>query len=69
MLCDVCHRRKGKLVKQFAYGPCGLNGEVPRFVFRHYMCGWCKGGYNRTNKDKISYIEFVPDEILLKDGE
>ena len=69
MRCDSCYKRDGKLVQQFAHGPCGLNGDVPRFVFRYYMCPFCKGSHNRTNKNKVSYIKFIPDEVLLKDGE
>ncbi len=67
--CEGCHNRPGKLTHQFAHGPCGINGEVPRFVFRSYHCQWCLASENRQNKRKGKplwrYIAWKPDVELL----
>jgi len=64
-VCDGCHKRAGKLTHQYAHGPCGMHGEVPRFVFRGYHCRWCLAAENRQNKRAAKplwrHLEWKPD--------
>ena len=67
--CQGCYKRSGKLTHQFAHGPCGRYGEVPRFVFRSYHCQWCLASANRRNKREGKplwrYLEWSPDSEIL----
>jgi hypothetical protein len=69
-LCNGCHKREGKLTHQFAHGPCGINNEVPRFVFRMYHCQWCVAAENRRFKRSglrlWRYIELKTDREILE---
>lgn len=70
-ICENCHVRPGKLVDQYAHGPCGRYGEVPRFVFRYYMCPYCLGAHNRRAKKnghrQLKYVEYKPDNEILEE--
>ena len=48
--CENCCVRPGKRVLQYAHGPCGRYGEVPRFVFRHYLCPFCLGAHKAARE-------------------
>ena len=67
--CEGCYKRSGKLTHQFAHGPCGRYGEVPRFVFRSYHCRWCLASANRRKKREGKplwrYLEWSPDSEIL----
>ena len=69
MICDNCHKREGRITQQFAHGPCGLHGEVPRFVFRSWHCPWCLAAENRKNKKAgrpiTRYQAWKPDEVVM----
>lgn len=70
--CENCHVRPGRLVMQCAHGPCGRYGEVPRFVFRYYMCPYCLGAHNRRAKKErlfrpLEYIEYKMDDEVLEE--
>lgn len=68
-VCDGCYKRPGKLTHQFAHGPCGLHGEIPRFVFRAYHCRWCLSAKNRRlkreGKPLCRCLEWRPDAEIL----
>ena len=69
--CDNCHIRPGKLVMQVAHGPCGRYGEVPRFVFRYYLCPYCLGVHNRAAEKgvfrRLKYIQYKFDHEVLQE--
>ena len=71
--CENCHVRPGKLVLQYAHGPCGRYGEVPRFVMRHYLCPYCLGAHNRSAKKKgfrqMKYVAYKLDHEVLSETE
>jgi hypothetical protein len=70
--CDNCFKRPGKLTHQFAHGPCGHHGEVPRFVFRAHHCQWCLAAENRRlkrdGKPLWRYLEHKPDAEILEEN-
>lgn len=71
--CENCCVRPGKLVLQYAHGPCGRYGEIPRFVFRHYLCPYCMGAHNRRAKKEghrpLEYITYKMDHEILREIE
>lgn len=62
--------RKGELVCQYVEPPNKLAGIAEPWVFRHYMCRWCRGAYNRKRfkgQRKMVVLKYRSDEELLKE--
>lgn len=69
MSCDVCHTyRQGDLVCQQA-----IKVEGKWYVFRYYMCRWCRSAANRrwarnpAGLKKTKVVAWRPDEEVLKE--
>lgn len=61
--CEGCYKRNGELVSQF------LVDVLPeRWVFRYYLCRWCRGLWNRrkassgTDWKRTAVVAWKPDE-------
>lgn len=66
--CEHCSR-DGQLVVQDVLR-LAATGPNP-WVFRYWLCRWHRASWNRrrmAEQKKLSIVEFVPDEELLKAG-
>ena len=73
--CDNCCRRPGQLVYQ-SVQPEPRNCDPEKYandrrgpwVFRYYLCRWCRGAWNRhrlPTERKMTVVEYRPDEEVL----
>lgn len=72
--CDGCYKRLGELVAQHVVGPLYLGGGLgiqEAFVFRYYLCRWCRGVENRrrdaNSEHRTVVLEFRTDEEVLRE--
>jgi hypothetical protein len=69
-ICANCFKRIGDLVCQAAMpAQRTLKPPIPEpWVFRHYLCRWCRGAWNRhrmPTQRPMTVLEYKPDADVL----
>ena len=62
--CDSCLRRKGQLVIQEKMPAQKWIGIKSPWVFRYFMCRWCRGSEKRQGRG-FPVISWKPDDQVL----
>ena len=63
-LCENCGKRPGQLVCQDAI-PGQKQAYCVPWVFRHYLCRWCRAAWNRTHRRRLTVLDHRPDAEVL----
>jgi len=70
-ICNNCHIREGDLVRQVVMPSFKPHISEP-WVFRYYLCRWCRGAWNRyrlPTQQKITVLKYRPDAELVSTKE
>lgn len=67
--CDKCYKRPGQLVVQDVMPAHHGIGIKKPWVWRYYLCRWCRSAYNRSANRRVAPLAHKSDAELLKEEE